>query len=224
MRNVAAAGVISPNGMLLFELELGEVEHSSIIPADVSPATSLRTEQATPVLPRRVVFGRGCLAAAMEAAMSDIDNNISQTGEAAQHDSQRDDAALPTGSGLHPRVYTIIIGLAVWFVLAVWIFAGAGVTDYLLFIVNGFIFVSIALPLILAAVGSNDKLPNGEPAERPPAKQQSFHDWVAGSFGIWGGRLSGKEAMVQVLLPFAAVAFGMTIFGVIFHIAERGGV
>ncbi len=132
-----------------------------------------------------------------------------------------EDGPLPTGSGLHPRVYTIIIGLTVWFVLSVWLFAGTGVTDYLLFIVSGFIFIAAALPLILAAVSNNDKLPNGEPAERA-AKPQSFKEWETGRFSTWGGVLSGKEALVQVLLPFAAVAFGMTIFGIVLH--ATGGV
>jgi len=137
--------------------------------------------------------------------------------------SEHDRSALPTGSGLHPRVYMLMIGLALWFVLAAWLFAGKGVTDYLLFIVSGFIFISVALPLILASVGGNDKLPNGEPAESVVKPRQSFHDWVVGTFGTWGGRLSGKQALVQVLLPFAAAALGMTIFGVLLHLAERAG-
>lgn len=34
-------------------------------------------------------------------------------------------------SRLHPRVHALVIGFAVWFALAVWSFAGSGVTDYL---------------------------------------------------------------------------------------------
>ena len=129
--------------------------------------------------------------------------------------------ALPTGSSLHPRVYTILIGLAAWFALAVWIFAGGGVSEYLLFIVSGFIFVCIGLMLVLASVSAVEKLPTGEPPEGEP-KRQSFPDWARGSFGTWGGPLSGKQAMVQVLLPFAAAALGMTIFGVLLHFAAAG--
>jgi hypothetical protein len=32
----------------------------------------------------------------------------------------------------------------------------------------------------------------------------------------WTGRVSGREAAMQILLPIAAVAFGMTIFGLVF--------
>ena len=133
----------------------------------------------------------------------------------------RESGALPTGSSLHPRVYTIVIGLAVWFVLAAWIFAGGGVSDYLLFIVSGFICVCIALTLILASVTTVEKLPTGEPPDSEP-KQQSLHDWTRECFGTWSGPLNGKQAMVQVLLPFAAAALGMTIFGIILHFAVAG--
>ena len=43
---------------------------------------------------------------------------------------------------LHSRVYALLIGFAAWFALAVWSFAGSGVTDYLLVIVSGFIIIS----------------------------------------------------------------------------------
>jgi hypothetical protein len=135
---------------------------------------------------------------------------------------RREGEALPSGSSLHPRVYTIVIGLAVWFVLAVWIFAGGGVSDYLLFIVSGFICVCIGLTLILASVTTVEKLPTGKPSEGEPKGEQSFKDWARESFGTWGGSVSGKQAMVQVLLPFAAAALGMTIFGVLLHFAAAG--
>jgi hypothetical protein len=68
--------------------------------------------------------------------------------------------AHPATSTLHPRVYALLIGLAVWFVLSIWSFAGAGVTDYLLFVVSTFIFIVVALLLtILSRVGRS----NGKP-------------------------------------------------------------
>lgn len=51
-----------------------------------------------------------------------------------------------TTDSLHREVYGVLIALAAWFALAVWSFAGRGVTDYLLFIVSGFVFVAVALP------------------------------------------------------------------------------
>jgi hypothetical protein len=162
---------------------------------------------------RHVASKSDLLAAPMEAAMTEAKHG----NETAMPEPERDDIALPTGSGLHPRVYTIVIGLAAWFALAVWIFAGKGITDYLLFIVSAFISISVALTLILASVASTEKTPSGEPPARE-SKPQSFHDWATGSFGTWSGRVTGKQAMVQVLLPFVAAALGMTILGIVLHL------
>jgi hypothetical protein len=115
---------------------------------------------------------------------------------------------------LHPRVYAILIGLALWFVLSAWIFAGSGVIDYLLFIISGFITIAVVLPGILSAVGRGERA--GDNAYPP-----SFRRWARSGFEIWQGRLTGIEATVQILLPIAAVAFGMTAIGIALHIAER---
>jgi hypothetical protein len=56
------------------------------------------------------------------------------------------------------------------------------------------------LTVVLASVTTVEKLPSGEPPERE-SEPQSFHDWALGSFGTWSAPLSGKQAMVQVLLP-----------------------
>jgi hypothetical protein len=41
--------------------------------------------------------------------------------------------------------------------------------------------------------------------------------WASHDFVTWTERLRGKEASIQILLPPAAVAFGMTIFGLVFN-------
>jgi hypothetical protein len=102
--------------------------------------------------------------------MNEINSGIDEA-----HARHREGEAI--GSSLHPRVYMIVIGLAVWFVVAVWIFAGGGISDYLLFIVTGFICVCISLMLILASVTTVEKLPTSEPPESEP-KRQSFGEWV----------------------------------------------
>ncbi len=121
----------------------------------------------------------------------------------------------PATKRLHSRVYTVLIGLSAWLVVSVWLFAGGGVTDYLLFIVSAFIIVVVALQWILSRVARDDGA--GQPAE------PSFRDWAAGDFDTWQGRLSGKEAATQILLPIAAVAIGMTIFGLALMFAEHKG-
>jgi hypothetical protein len=49
----------------------------------------------------------------------------------------------------HPGVFKAIVGLAVLFVAAAWGFAGGGITDMLLVVVSGFIFVSAGLVTLL---------------------------------------------------------------------------
>jgi hypothetical protein len=134
--------------------------------------------------------------------------------EAAMNDNNHDRRNHPVTSRLHPRVYALIACLALWLALSVWIFAGAGVTDYLLVIVCGFIFVAVALPFILSRLTRE----GGAAGEATP----SYHDWAHSEFDTWQGRLSGSSAAVQILLPIAAVAFGMTAFGITLHFATQG--
>jgi hypothetical protein len=117
---------------------------------------------------------------------------------------------------MHPRVYTLLIVFTVWFCLAVWGFAGRGLADYLLVIVSGFIFIVVALQLILSRVGRRR-----DGAAETEIDQRSLRDWTAADFETWQDRLSGAQAAVQILLPIAAAAIGMTAFGIIFLIIEH---
>ena len=132
------------------------------------------------------------------------------------HINQTKDSGHRVTRRLHPRVYALMIGLALWLVLSVWLFAGNGIADYLLVIVSGFIVIAVALPLILSRVTRiDDAADDDEP--------QSFRDWSAADFDTWQGRLSGAQAATQILLPIAAVAIGMTVFGIALHVAEHAG-
>ena len=125
----------------------------------------------------------------------------------------------PVSSDLHPLVYTLIAALALWFVGSVWSFAGAGDTDYLLVVVSGFIFVAVALPFVLTRVGRRAQDPDDD-AKRQP----SFRDWASTEFDTWQDRLPGANASIEILLPIAAIAFGMTAFGIVLHFTAHGAV
>jgi hypothetical protein len=143
---------------------------------------------------------------------------VSMASVATSHEhggQAHDDVRRPVNSRLHPRVYAILVGLALWFVLSAWIFAGSGVIDYLLFIVSGFIMIAVALPGILSAIRRSEH--STTDSAHPP----SFRRWARSGFETWQGRLSGAEAMLQILLPIAAVAFGLTAIGIALHIAVR---
>ena len=112
-------------------------------------------------------------------------------------------------SFLHPRVYGLMMALAGWLVMSIWIFSAVGSTDYLLTIISGFICVAVVgLPFILSRVGRAGKA------------QLPFRAWKVRDFETWTGRLRGSQAAAEILLPIAAVAFGMTAFGIVLHLVE----
>jgi hypothetical protein len=116
---------------------------------------------------------------------------------------------------LHPFAYEAIIGLALWYVLSVWLgFAGGSYTDYLLTVVSFFVFGALALPLITWRVWRHSRRPA---AVRENA--ESFNDWALGEVDIGDSRVSGTTALVEILLPIAAVAFGMTAFAILARVA-----
>jgi len=112
---------------------------------------------------------------------------------------------------LHPRVYWVLAGLSLWLVLSVWIFfSGVGSTDYLLAIAGGFILLVVGFQFLLSRVRGTEGH-QGRP---------SYHEWKSRNFDTWTGRLRGSQAVVEILLPMAAVAFGMTAFGIVLHLVE----
>jgi hypothetical protein len=124
----------------------------------------------------------------------------------------------PVSDQLHPGVYFAIVGLALWLAVAVWAFAWDGYTDYLLAIVSGFIFLVVVLPLALLRMGRKHRVSD----DSRPQPRESFRDWAAGEFGTGQDQLKGSHAAVQVLLPIAALAFGMTAFGVVLYLTSHG--
>jgi hypothetical protein len=116
---------------------------------------------------------------------------------------------------LHPAVYCAIVGLAVWLVVAVWVFfSGSGsYTSLALAVVTGFIVVAVGLPLILSRVGRGG-------TQRHPVP---YRDWAHGEFEVWDAHLGGRDAALQVLLPIAAAAVGMTLIGLAFYFATPPG-
>ena len=128
-------------------------------------------------------------------------------------DTERHDR--PASNDLHPAVYVAIVGLALWLMLAVWAFASDGYTDYLLAVVSGFVFLAVVLPLTLWRVGRKHRGLDAAP-------KQSFRDWAAGDFNTGQDQLKGTNAAVEILLPIAALAFGMTAFGIVLYLTSHG--
>jgi hypothetical protein len=149
--------------------------------------------------------------------MNDIHAAEHATGHVST-ESARAGKQRPVTSTLHRQVYTTVAGLAIWMVLSVWLFAAnAGVTNWLLFVVSGFIFVVVSLVSILSRVGGKAAKTR---ADLPPLREWARWDFEIGQ-GRDRSRLSSMQAATQILLPIAAVAFGMTLFGVVLLVVEH---
>jgi hypothetical protein len=120
----------------------------------------------------------------------------------------------PISDQLHPIVFTAMILLGLWYLLSAWIgFAADPYTAYLL-VVSGLFFVAMAIPSAIWLASRAGQRRHGE------QRYNAFREWASGEFKICGGQLKASSAAVQILLPLAAVAFGMTAFAVVAHLIE----
>jgi hypothetical protein len=140
-------------------------------------------------------------------------NNPDQ--ENRQQESQENKAVAGV---LHPAVYMVLIGLTAWLVVAIWGFGYDGQTDYLLAIVTGFLVIAVGIPSILALMVHRQS--NSD--ETKSSTKTSLREWMAGDFDTWQDRVRGRNAAVEVLLPMAAIAIGMTAFAIVLHFIEVG--
>jgi len=117
-----------------------------------------------------------------------------------------------TNDELHAVVYRSIIGLTIWLVLSAWaLFSRGAYEEVTLSVITLFFLILVGIPVILWMSWRRNTDPNERHGYIAP-----FHEWSTHSFVTWTGSVSGREAAMQVLLPIAAVAFGMTIFGLVF--------
>jgi len=122
----------------------------------------------------------------------------------------------PVFDELHSRVYGAAAGLVAWFVLSAWVlFDRGGDVALSLGFVTMLLVVAVVLPWALSEIWRRYRMPY----EAHP-REASFHDWKAGTFSVWGAKLHGSHAAIDVLLPLAAVAFGLTAIGIVFVIVS----
>jgi hypothetical protein len=113
-----------------------------------------------------------------------------------------------------PKVYGAAVGLVIWFALAAWIlFDRQSDIGLPLGMVSVLLLVAVLLPWSLSLVWKRHRLPPERHADRV-----SFNDWKTGDFVVWGSRIHSLHAAIDMLLPLAAVAFGLTGIGIVFLI------
>jgi hypothetical protein len=132
----------------------------------------------------------------------------------AEHNANQDSKI---SDSLHPLVNRAIIGLVLMFVAAMWMFFDSGPYEaWLDVVVTGLFVIAIAVPALLWLTWRR----NADGARDD--SHLSFHDWAVGDFDTLTGPVKGANATVEVLLPIAAVAVGMTVLGLVFHIIASG--
>jgi len=128
--------------------------------------------------------------------------------------ADRSPADRPPSGRFHPYVYRILAGLAAWFVISAWFFAGGGHTDLALTAVTGLFAMMVGIPSLLAlARRSHPPDPSADRANRTG----SFDQWAERDIDLSTGPVKGKLAAIETVLPIAAVAFAMTAFALVLH-------
>jgi hypothetical protein len=124
----------------------------------------------------------------------------------------------PISTRLHPLVYLAAVGLGLWFVVAVWVvFSGYPDMELPLWVVSGLFLIAVAIPSAIWLTWWRHG--DAQSGKAPPLR-----DWAAGDFETAQGRRKAATAAVEMLLPIAAAAFGMTVLGIIFYAAEAGAI
>jgi hypothetical protein len=132
----------------------------------------------------------------------------------AKHNANQDSKI---SDSLHPLVNMAIIGLVLMFVAAVWMFFDSGPYEaWLDVVVTGLFIIAIAIPALLWLTWRR----NADDARDD--SHLSFRDWSVGDFNTLTGPVKGANAAAEVLLPIAAVAVGMMVLGLVFHVIASG--
>lgn len=121
----------------------------------------------------------------------------------------------PVHDDLHPLIYKTMVGLTIWLVVSIWaLFDRGAVVALNLLVISAFFLIVVGIPVLLWLTWRRNT-----PADEQSVSNERFRDWSAHEFATWTGGVSGKEAVMQILLPIAAVCIGMTIFGLVFAFA-----
>ena len=122
----------------------------------------------------------------------------------------------PVWNSLHPLVYVAAVSLVLWFVMVSWFFfSGFADMKLVLWVVTFFFLMATAIP---SAIWLTARRHDAE----PPDKRMSLRDWASGDLDTAQGRRKASSAAIEMLLPIAAGAFGMTALGLVFHIVAAG--
>jgi len=122
----------------------------------------------------------------------------------------------PVFNHLHPKIYGAAVGLIAWFTLMAWVlFDRSSDAGESLMFVGVLFLVAVLLPWTMSLVWKKYEMPH-----EWQQQSTSLRDWRAGDFEVWGAKLRGADAAIDVLLPLMAVSFGLTAIGIVFVIVR----
>lgn len=124
----------------------------------------------------------------------------------------------PHRDHFHPLIYRVAGGLALWFALSAWIlFDNHGYIELALAFISILLLMAVGIPWILWRQWRKYRRSGNEARQAAV----SLRDWGAGDVDVCGARLHSADAAINMLLPLAAGAFGLTAIGIIFVLVAR---
>jgi hypothetical protein len=100
---------------------------------------------------------------------------------------------------IHPRIQKWGAALAAWMLVVAWIgFSGTFTINIAIAISAVTLVMYLGVPLVLARTS------------RYATPETSFGDYLEGELETYGGAISGREAMIQILTVPACLAAGLT--------------
>lgn len=123
----------------------------------------------------------------------------------------------PHRDQFHPLIYGVAGGLAIWFALSAWIlFDRQGYIELALAFISILLLMALGIPWILW----RQWWKYGRSGHDDQRETVSLRDWGNGDMDVWGARLHSADAAINMLLPLAAVAFGLTAIGIVLLFVE----
>jgi hypothetical protein len=121
---------------------------------------------------------------------------------------------------LHPRIHMAAAGLLIWFVIAAWLlFGGSGYIELALTMISVLVFMVMAIPLALWRTNLTAQRSAGS-SRAPERACETLDTWLGGRFATSTDQERASTAAIEVLLPLAAVAFGITAMGIVFDLVR----
>jgi len=126
---------------------------------------------------------------------------------------------------LHPVVCRAAAALLIWYVAAAWLlFGGPGYIDLALVMISTLVFVMIGILNALWRTGAKARRAKAGSAvsdeSEAAGETEPFVSWLRREFSTWTDRQKCTTAAVEVLLPIAAVAFGLTALGIVLDLVR----